>query len=69
MDKQIRDLKKKITLSTNKLEKNNLAIEKMKAENSEIEKDLSILNKLVKKYEELQQEIDEKLSLWYNVHF
>ena len=69
MDKQIRDLKKKITLLTNKLEKNNLAIEKMKAENSEIEKDLSILNKLVRKYEELQQEIDEKLSLWYNVHF
>ena len=69
MDKKIRDLKKKITLLTNKLEKNNLAIEKMKAENSEIEKDLSILNKLVRKYEELQQEIDEKLSLWYNVHF
>lgn len=63
MDKQIRDLKKKITLLTNKLEKNNLAIEKMKAENSESEKDLSILNKLVRKYEELQQEIDEKLSL------
>ena len=63
MDKQIRDLKKKITLSTNKLEKNSLAIEKMKAEDCEIEKNLSILNKLVKKYEELQQEIDEKLSL------
>lgn len=63
MDKQIKDLKKKTILLTNKLEKNNLAIEKMKAENSEIEKDLSILNKLARKYEELQQEIDEKLSL------
>ena len=63
MDKQIRDLKKKITLLTNKLEKNNKKKKKMKAENSEIEKDLSILNKLVRKYEELQQEIDEKLSL------
>lgn len=57
MDKQMRDLDKKINTLNSKITKNKDIIENCQNENKEMTKKLEMLNKLKNKYTELLEEL------------